>query len=279
MRPLTAVLIVSAALALSASASAQPPTYEVRTFTDSNLTPFDPAAPAATTENTLKEPWLCPLCSYSTGGTWDTSGAGAPAWDANSNGIPDEAENAGAPGDCPDPWNVHGGATVPLVQAGVAERFMAYRWLGPALTLIRGLPFRPGDVDPAVAGGATNAISRVRAAFAFDPGNAGLPGFDLGGQPTQVRFLLIPPGVARPTARYRSLQWEPRAGTPGNPIPPGADPRELWGADPEPWIRNGDIRIGVHPWRAVDGDVYQVRCRVRQGAGPSVDVQVWSDAN
>jgi hypothetical protein len=215
MRLLIAILTIGAALSLSVSAPAQPPGYEVRTYTDDNLTPFDPVARTATSENTLKEPWVCPYCGYSTGGTWDTSGAGAPPWDTNANGIPDEAEGAGGvPGDCPDPWNVHGTVTVPLAPASTTERFMAYGWIGSALNLLRGIPFKPGEVDPAAgAGGPTNAVSRVRATFAFDPANPGLPGFALGGQPTHVRFLLIPPSVGRPTARYHSLQWS-RGGAP-----------------------------------------------------------------
>jgi len=280
MRPLTASLIVGATLGLSLGVWAQPRRYEVRTYTNDSLTPFNPAAPAATSENTLKEPWLCPYCGYSTGGSWDTSGAGTPPWDTNTNGIPNEVESGGVAGNCPDPWNVHGATTAALVRANPTERFAAYRWLGSVLTLIRGIPYKPGDVDPTVVGGApTNRLSRVRVAFAFNPAGVGLPGFRIAGQPTQVRFLLIPPGVARPTARYHSLQWEPGgAAVPGGVAVPGGTPGR-WGADPGPWIQSGRIRISINPWRAVDGDIYQVRCRVRTGAGNSLIVQAWSASN
>jgi hypothetical protein len=270
MRLSTAILALCAVLALSAGALAVPPGYEVRTYTGPGLTNYDPTAPAASTENTLKEPWVCPYCGYSTGGTWDTTGAGAPPWDTNGDGIPDEAETAGGALDvCPDPWSIPGHpAAAQLVRANMLQRFVAYEWLGPLLSLVRGIPFRPGDVSPTVTGGSTNTISRVRAGFSFDPANAGTTGLTDG--TSQIRFLLIPPGVSRPTARYHSLTWAP--GTSSAP-PPAVGTGE-WGTALNP----ANVRIGVHPWRAIDGDVYHVRVRLIDPT-MDLDVQVWSEAN
>lgn len=276
----TASLALCVVVGLSLGALAAPPGYEVRTYTGPGLVNYDPTAPAASTENTLKEPWICPYCGYSTGGTWDTMGGGAPPWDSNSNGIPDEAEGpGGGPGECPDPWNTPGHpASVPLRPARPVERFMAYEWLGPLaaplLTLVRGVPFKPGEIDPSVVGagpGTANYLSRVRVGFAFDPNNSGTPDFSLTPTPTQVRFLLIPPGVARPTARYHSLRWAPDT-TANPPAPAGTDE---WGQALDPF----DIRIGVHPWRAVDGDVYHVRVRLMDPSDSDLDVEVWSETN
>ncbi|MGQ9732260.1 MAG: hypothetical protein ACUVX8_13440 [Candidatus Zipacnadales bacterium] len=269
MRSFTTIWTVGAALVLTLAVGAQPPGYEVRTYVDDPLDNFDPTAPAATTENTLKEPYICPYCGYSTGGTWDTSGTGTAPWDTDDNGIPDEAE-----GVCPNPWDTPGHpANVTLVPARPVERFFEFRWLGAplALTLIRGVPFKPGEIDDTPASGPTNEGSRVRVRFAFDPANAGDPDFQIG---TQVRFLLIPPGVARPTARYHSLRWEPGGSSaPGNPAGSGE-----WGEAIN--VAGGAIRIGVHPWRAVDGDVYHMRVRMEApDDGDELDVQVWSETN
>jgi hypothetical protein len=271
MRSFTAILALCAALSLSGSVLAQPPGYEVRTYIGPGLTSYYPGAAAPFTENTFKEPWVCPYCGYSTGGTWDVTGGGAPSWDANNNGVPDEAE-----GNCPDPWNTPGHpANVALIPASMTSRLMMYRWLGPVaspvLTLVRGIPFKPGEIDPSVVGGATNAYSRVRVGFAFDPGNSGLPSFAVAPVPTQVRFLLIPPGVARPTARYHSLSWAPETTS----SPPSAVGSGEWGQALDP----ANIRIGVHPWRAVDGDMYHVRVRLQDPADTSLDVEVWSETN
>jgi hypothetical protein len=272
MRSFTIILALCAALSLTGSVLAQPPGYEVRTYyTGPGLTSYYPGAPAPFTENTLKEPWICPYCGYSTGGTWDVTGGGAPPWDANGNGIPDEAE-----GSCPDPWATPGHpANVPLIPASMTERFMMYRWLGPlaapVLTLVRGIPFKPGEIDPSVVGGATNTNSRVRVGFGFDPANSGLPGFAVTPVPTQVRFLLIPPGVARPTARYHSLTWAPQTTS----SPPAAVGSGEWGSALDP----ANIRIGVHPWRAVDGDVYHVRVRMTDPSDTTLDIEVWSETN
>ncbi|MBM3472233.1 MAG: hypothetical protein FJX75_03035 [Armatimonadetes bacterium] len=274
MRPFTAILALCVALALSAGALAVPPGYEVRTFTGPGLTSYYPGATAPFTENTLKEPWGCPYCGYSTGGTWDTTGAAGPPWDTNGDSIPDEAETAGGTlGVCPDPWGTtNHPAGVPLVRANLVQRFVGYEWLGPLLTLVRGIPFRPGEVSPTAVGGPTNTISRVRVGFAFDStNNIGLTGLFPG--VSQVRFLLIPPGVSRPTARYHSLTWAP--GATGPPAEPPAAGANQWGTALNP----ADVRIGVHPWRAIDGDVYHVRVRVMDPADSDLDIEVWSEAN
>jgi hypothetical protein len=253
--------------------------YEVRTYTAAPQN-YDPDAPAASPENTLKEPWICPYCGYSTGGTWDLTGAAAnPPFDSNGNLVPDEAE-----GDCPNPWGFgNHPANTALVPATMLERFMALRWLGPVgapvLTLLRGLPFKPGDVDPAVTG-ATNALSRVRAAFAFDPGGPGRPQFTFSNDgdstnDTQVRFLLIPPGVARPTARYHSLQWEPG----GSQSEGGSAGSDEWGGEIAEADIESDFRIGVNPWRAVDGDRYFVRIEMENSSDTDLDVVIWSEVN
>jgi hypothetical protein len=269
MRLPAGVLAVCAALVLSGVGWTQPPPYEARTYIDDPIGNYYPGAPATVSENTVKEPWVCPYCGYSTGGTMDVldlNGDGNPDGDANVDGVPDEAE-----GDCPDPWSVAGHpANLPLAPLGRTQRFCAFRWLGPLLELVRGVPYRAGDQNLNATSDQRSTVgSRVRAAFAFS--GPGTPGFASGA--TQVRFLLIPPGVARPTARYHSLSWRP---TDSNHTQIGAG-MDYWGGEPTT-VADGALRIGVHPWRAVDGDVCQIRCR-KQGQAVAADVQVWSDAN
>lgn len=268
MRLLAGVLALGAALGLSGVGWTQPP-YEVRSYIDDPLENSYPGAPATVSENTVKEPWVCPYCGYSTGGTMDVldlNGNGSPDGDDNANGVPDQAE-----GNCPNPWNIAGHpANVPLAPLSRAQRLFAFRWLGPLLDLVRGIPYRVGDQNvQATADERSTVGSRVRAALAFSA--PGTPGFASGS--TQVRFLLIPPGVARPTARYHSLSWRPTDSSNAQ-IGAGTD---YWGEEPAT-VADGALRVGVHPWRAVDGDIYQIRCRKEIDANPAY-VQVWSDAN
>jgi len=256
MRSCTSAIFIGLGLILAAHTGAQAPVpWEVRTYIDTDWDPgelpgpggFVPLTnyyprlnantPQATTESTVKEPYMCPACGYSTD----------------------------APGNCPNPWGVHA-ASVSLAPLPLAERFFHFIWmdstLGPLFALVRGMPFRPGDPNPVQAPApgpppwpptASNAQSRVRAALASANNTGAGPKFPKG---AQVRFLLIPPGVARPTARYYDLTW---TDAPGSPV--GGDATgELFGY--AGWISTtGELRIGVNPWRAVDGDWYQVRIR------------------
>jgi len=247
MRSCITASFLSLGLILAAHSGAQGP-WEVRTYIDTDwdgaaqgesappagVTPlinYYPGATAdATTESTVKEPYMCPYCGYSTD----------------------------APGNCPDPWGVAGHpANVPLAPLPLAERFFHFNWIDSALgqlfALARGMPLRPGDPNPQVAGfdEPSNAQSRVRAAFASTsiPGGPGSHGKFTAD--TRVRFLLIPPGLARPTARYYDLTW---TDAPGSSVGDG-----VFGY--ANWITTGNLRIGVHPWRAMDRDWYQVRIR------------------
>ncbi len=270
MRSCTATILTAcAAVFLSNALSAQPPPYEVRTFAADPVPDiYDPTAPAATSENTVKEPWICSYCGYSTGGTMDVLDADTntfPDGDNDNDGIPDEAD-----GQCPDPWGT-GHAATDLVRAPLQQRFFDFRWLPGGLDLIRGLPYRPGDWDTSLGGGAvTVAGSRVRFAFRFDDTGDPAPGLD--STTTQIRAMLMPPGIARPTARYYEMTWSPQddANT--------STGTSLWGDDPSLAIQSGDLRIGVHPWRAVDGDTYEIRA-FHDGSGADPTIEVWSMAN
>ena len=323
MRPLTQITLTLIALSvLCAVASSQPPPYEVRTYVtahgrDSNQdgTPDDNDGdglpdyyimrnpgmygstgpdvvvgdPSPSEENTLKEPYVCPYCGYSTGGTYDwrdLDATAGPDGDVNQDGIPDEAQDAtpSGLGTCPDPWELDGHpASLALERIPLQDRFFSFRWLSGILSLVRGLPFRPGDQNIDVTGTQIpNELSQVHAAFAVDDTSANnARGF--GDDPTtdpvtQVRLLLLPPGIARPTARYHSF-WEEAQDN------DEADVDNDSVAD-SPWedlerVDSGNLvlRVGVNPWSAVDGDEYQVRLRHLQATDTTADIQVWSDAN
>ena len=223
MRLLAGVLALCAALVLSGVGWAQPP-EEGRTNVDEARANNHPGAPAAATENTVKEPWVCPYCGYSTGGTMDTLDLNTdnnPDGDANGNGVPDEAE-----GTCPDPWSAPGHpGNVALEPLNRTQRFFAFRWLGPLLEFVRGVPYRVGDQNESATYDERSTVgSRVRAAFAFSA--AGTPGFASGA--TQGRFLLIPPGVGGGGG-----------GAPPPPPPRGGAPAGGFAPPPRGWGARG----------------------------------------